>query len=200
MTDMNPTIKQPINPSPSPDLLSHVRGYGRTEVYPADLTDAELEAAQQGRLDHKLLRQTDWDSNVITIESLRKLVSALLKREPGYVGISYVAVGSGLPGWDSSRPDASAAATQLETEIARTQATVIFLDENNQEAAQITRRLEISGTFLPAQGNGVWREWGLFGGNASAALNSGLIVDYFTQDRATKINSETVIKRARIDL
>lgn len=136
---------------------------------------------QDGRVEIR-----EWKHNLV-VNKLSELLAALFKGHPGIVGAQYWAVGRGDPVWDS-RPDANGdglpdppqptvTQTKLLDEIARKPVTVVFLDANNNQTSSITNRVEVSATFGVGEANGAWREWGVFGGNATSAKDSGYMAD-----------------------
>ena len=130
---------------------------------------------------------TPWQSNII-VDASGKLLAALCKEEGGYGGFQYIAVGSGQEAWDTEGvPDPSPSTTQLVNELARAAASVIFLDESNEETATVTNKLEVAGVFASGVGESApWREWCIFGGTATGSANSGVIVDYATHSALPK--------------
>ncbi len=136
---------------------------------------------QDGRVEIR-----EWKHNLV-VNKLSELLAALFKTHAGIVGAQYWAVGRGDPAWDS-RPDANGdglpdppqptvTQTKLLDEIARKPVTVVFLDANNNQTSSITNRVEVSATFGVGEANGAWREWGVFGGNATSAKDSGYMAD-----------------------
>lgn len=137
---------------------------------------------------HIVDRIFDKDGNLVdvieghnlVVNSFLKLVMALAKGESGYGRISYWAVGSGNSSWDSNTPDPEINATRLTAEIGRVAiaaSEIKFLTAEHNESSSPTNIIQIKHMFGPSDCNGKWREFGLFGGNASATTNSGFMVN-----------------------
>ncbi len=123
-----------------------------------------------------------WNTNQFQ-NSVSTLIMALLAQEGGYTGISHFAVGSGDVAWDATPPTLDPADTTLEAEVFR-KALVpatdfLYLDpDTDLVVAGPTRKLQITVTLDPSEANTDLREWALFGGTASAAADSGEMVDW----------------------
>jgi hypothetical protein len=123
------------------------------------------------------------DHNLITV-GFGVLVAALLKGDPtdGFP-LSYWAVGSGEGDfWDDLSVEVRQGKSvfTLETlynETAREPVTVVFIDNNNDEVTGPTNRIEVRAAFGPDV-TGPLREFGIFGGQATASPDTGLMVDH----------------------
>ncbi|MDH5626205.1 MAG: hypothetical protein OEY21_08870 [Nitrospira sp.] len=137
--------------------------------------------------------QTIWDGGWRTnrvVDRCNGLLAALMKGEPGFAGILYWAVGEGEPAWDNLMPSPVAGDRELSAEVARkalSAAHIAFLDERDQAVEEPTSRLRVEATFtrqeLGGEGPRVLREFGLFGGDATTAANSGWMIDYVIHPR-----------------
>ena len=139
----------------------------------------------------------------LVVNSVLKLIMCLLKRQSGYSGIQYWAVGSGASSWDSSLPTPSAGDTRLTAEIGRvaiSPSEIVFLDSNLNVSSSPTNIIQITHTFGTGDCNGKWREFGIFGGNATATANSGLMINKRNHDVITKTNEMTVERVMRFTL
>jgi hypothetical protein len=148
-------------------------------IYRDELTDTEGRVAWR----------SGWRPNVI-VASCDRLLAALMKREAGVQGILYWALGTGDAGWDASPPEASPAASKLATEVARRQLLpeqIGYVDQSGAPSAIPTSRLEITAEFrgddLAPETLVPLREFGLFGGDATLAADTGLMVDYVIHPR-----------------
>jgi len=91
-------------------------------------------------------------------------------------GLTYIAVGTGDPSWGDNPPEPDVTQTELVAEIYRKPIMVRrYLDESFNTVPGPTRIIEVEVTFMEHEANGPWREMGLFGGNATADLNSGYL-------------------------
>jgi hypothetical protein len=102
-----------------------------------------------------------------------------------YVGASYMALGTGQASWDTSGPPApTTSQTQLVNEPAtgnfRKPVQAQMVDASGNVTTTPTNRVLVSAVFNVGEANGQLRELGLFGGNATLAPNSGLLIDYET--------------------
>ena len=139
----------------------------------------------------------------LVVNSFLNLVMCLLKQQSGYTGIQYWAVGSGAPSWDTSMPTPELTATRLTAEIGRVPITadeLAFLDQDYRVVSTPTNILQISHTFGADDCNGVWREFGIFGGNATAVLNSGIMVNKRHHSVITKTEEMTIERIMRFTL
>lgn len=139
----------------------------------------------------------------IVVNQFLKLVMALCKGESGYSGIKYWAVGSGIASWDDSIPDPEINATRLTAEIGRiaiSPSEIKFLDAAGNESATPTGVLQIKHVFGPSDCNGTWREFGIFGGNATATLNSGLMINKKHHAVITKTNEMSIERTMKFTL
>ena len=139
----------------------------------------------------------------LVVNSFLNLVMCLLKQQSGYTGIQYWAVGSGAPSWDTSMPTPELTATRLTAEIGRVPITadeLAFLDQDYKVVSTPTNILQISHTFGADDCNGVWREFGIFGGNATAVLNSGIMVNKRHHSVITKTEEMTIERIMRFTL
>ena len=137
----------------------------------------------------RMIWESGWRANRI-VEGCNELLAALMKREPGISGILYWAVGEGAVAWDNLMPSPSADDRELSAEVARkamSAADIVFLDEHNQVVEGPTPRIQITAAFTREElGGGAsrfLREFGLFGGNATNAANSGWMIDYVIHPR-----------------
>lgn len=140
--------------------------------------------------------------NLVVLNVL-KLIMSLLKKQSGYTGIQYWAVGSGDPSWDSNMPTPDVSATRLTNEIGRVAipaSEIVFLDNSYNVSPTPTNIIQITHTFGENDCNGTWREFGLFGGNATTSANSGLIINKRHHAVITKTSEMTVERVMRFIL
>lgn len=139
----------------------------------------------------------------IVVSSFIPLVLRLLKKEENIEGIQYWAVGSGASSWDSTLPLPSASATQLTNEIGRvaiSSSEITFLDSRFDEVDYPTNIIQVKHLFGVNDCNGTWREFGLFGGNATSTANSGILIDKRHHSVITKTSDMTVERILRFTL
>lgn len=113
------------------------------------------------------------------------LVASLLKGDSTYgFPIQYWAVGEGEGDfWDDLSVEARQsksqfALTQLYNETFRVGVSIIFIDSNSDPVSPgPSNRIEVQATFGPDV-IGPLREFGIFGGDASTTLNSGIMIDH----------------------
>ena len=141
----------------------------------------------------------DWTHNLI-VTDFGRLLAALVKGHAGIAGAQYWEIGSGLVAWDSNPAQPSVSDTQLTTPLVRVPVQIWFLDINNNrisDPAIITNKLELEATFNESTGNGEWREFGIFGGNTSGALGSGIMCDKVIHPVIDKTANMSIIRRLR---
>ena len=139
----------------------------------------------------------------LVVNSFLNLVMCLLKQQNGYKGIQYWAVGSGASSWDASLPNPDISATKLTSELGRVPiaaSEIQFLNSNYNVVTTPTNILQISHTFGPTDCNGVWREFGIFGGNATTAANSGIMINKRHHAIITKTEEMTIERIMRFTL
>lgn len=133
----------------------------------------------------------------LVVNSFMNLVMCLLKQQNGYSGIQYWAIGSGASGWDSQTPSPEIGATKLTAEIGRvpiSASEISFLNSNFEVITTPSNILQIKHTFGAGDCNGVWREFGIFGGNANTNANSGIMINKRHHAIITK-TEEMIIER-----
>lgn len=120
------------------------------------------------------------DHNLV-VNSVLPLILALLGNDSNYTGIQYWAVGSGSSTWDTSQPEPELTETQLTNELGRITvdpSNIYFVDDDTFEKIEGTSNtLEIKTTFGLQDCNGTWREFALFGGNATEDINTGVMIN-----------------------
>lgn len=133
----------------------------------------------------------------LVVNSFLNLVMCLLKQQSGYSGIQYWAIGSGTVAWDSSLPTPDISATRLTAELGRVPipvSEITFLNSEYEEISTPSNIIQIKHIFGSNDCNGVWREFGIFGGNATESLNSGIMINKRHHAVITK-TEEMVIER-----
>ena len=131
----------------------------------------------------------------LVVNSFVNLIMSLLSRKTGYKGITQWAVGSGLSSWDSLPVSPSLHETSLTSEIGRKAiipSDMKFIDSEGNESSDPTNILRIRVTFEADECNGIWREFGLFGGDATSDLNSGILVDKRHHEVITKTSTMAI--------
>jgi hypothetical protein len=146
-----------------------------------------------------------WRANLI-VEGCNLLLAALMKGQPGLDGILFLAVGEGDEQWDGALPQPQPSGTRLTAEIRRRPIAaeeIIFLDNAGQPSAAPTGRLQISMILtradFPAGGFQPVREFGLFGGNATSAADSGIMINHVIHPRIDITPGLTLRRTLRLD-
>lgn len=141
------------------------------------------------------------ESRNTIVNDIGKLIACLFKAQAGYSGLQYWAVGSGSDAWDNTNPPtASVTDTGCVNEIGRkaiTSANIAFIDNSNVVTATVTNRLQVTLTFAENECNGVWREFAIFGGNATATLRSGIAINHKNHAILVKTNTMVVERQIR---
>lgn len=144
------------------------------------------------------------DHNLV-VNSFLNLVMCLLKKQSGYSGIQYWAIGQGSTSWDSlsDPPTPAVTDTRLTSEIGRVPiaaSEIAFLNASYNVVTTPSNIIQITHTFGTADCNGAWREFGIFGGNATAALNSGIMINKRNHKVINKTSEMTVERIMRFTL
>ena len=138
----------------------------------------------------------------LVVDDCSRLIASLMKRQNGFQGITYWAVGSGNSSWNNQNPPSPIESdTKLLNETFRKVVTlddIKFLDVNNNPTANVTNRLEIKVTFLEGEANGELREFGLFGGNATGTKDSGIMINRKTHGLIFKTSGMQLERTIRI--
>ena len=128
----------------------------------------------------------DYTSQNVVVKSASVLIARLLKdnKEPTS-GISFFAVGTGGVGWDLQDPPAPTInQVKLESELARKaigSANTSFVDPATGEYTTTpTNVVDFSASFSNSEAVGPLTEMALFGGDATASLNTGTMLNYRT--------------------
>jgi hypothetical protein len=141
--------------------------------------------------DGRVIIQLPWRSNTI-VESAWSLLAGLLSNRANFDGIVFCAYGTGDTAWDDlpgGVPTASPTSAQLQQEVQRVRVipeSISYLNANGQPTSQPTSRIGIT-SLLRWRGSSpvTLREFGLVGGNASEATNTGLLINYVTHTAMT---------------
>ena len=157
------------------NVINNVVGQFKDKVY--DATTGEF------------LYETDWSKDTI-VNGLNRAIAYAFA---GMGGLSYWAVGSGASIWDTSLPSPSVTDTQLVNEIGRKvipASAFAFLDSEGRVSATPTNVLQITLTFGAGDCNGEWREFSIYGGNATSSLGSGIMINHKTH--ALLVKTDTI--------
>jgi hypothetical protein len=143
----------------------------------------------------------DYHKNNIIVNTASILIARLLKdsSEPRN-GISYLAIGSGNGEWDLFDPPApTTSQIELENEFYRKSIDVSTFvhPETGEPTTAKTNIVDYAVTFGEGEAVGPIVEMGLFGGDATAELNSGTMINWrtFPVINKTSTMSVTVIFR-----
>ncbi|TVP48075.1 MAG: hypothetical protein EA350_03840 [Gemmatimonadales bacterium] len=154
--------------------------------------DAVIAAA--GRRPH----WTRWRPNSI-VESCWPLIAGLLGNEEGLRGILYLAVGEGDARWDDAPATRGPLARHLREEVVRVPIApedITYLGEGDEPSREPTPRLEIR-VRLAWETPQVLREFGVFGGDATEAANSGRMINHVVHDRLNLGEGSTLTRQIR---
>lgn len=144
----------------------------------------------------------EYESPNVIVNTASVLIARLLKdsSEPT-AGISYLAVGSGNSSWDLFDPPApTTSQTRLENEFYRKAVDykTFVHPETGEPTTSQTNIVDYSTSFSEAQAVGPIVEMSLFGGDATAELNTGTMVNWRTFPVVNKTASMTLTVIFRI--
>lgn len=135
------------------------------------------------------------------INDIGKLIACLFKGQSGYTRLGYWAVGKGLDSWDNVNPTpAQPTDTGCVNEIGRKAIpaeNIVFLDSSNRVTSSVTNKLQITLTFTESDCNGTWREFAIFGGNATTSRGSGIAINHKNHAILVKTSSMVVERQIR---
>ena len=77
---------------------------------------------------------------------------------------------------------------------------ITFLNADLSVSSVPTNILQIKHTFGPSDCNGKWREFGLFGGNATGSANTGIMVNKRHHGLITKTSEMSIERTMRFTL
>jgi len=153
------------------------------------------------------IEQGDWSPN--QIQNAAAIVAASLfcrfselPAGSGWGGILYMGIGSGLTAWDTTAPTQDPADVSLTTEYFRkaiAAADMSFSDGAGNAVTVPTRFILITITLTTAEANGSLREFGLYGGDATATLDSGQIINWVVHPRIDKDATVTITRTVEIE-
>ena len=193
--------ERPVAPRPAPgqtdretvDVAGQARGQWRDEVWKRDPVTGAV----------RIVEADDWDPNLI-VASFTELLAGLLANEGTFLGgILQHAQGSGDSSWDVQLPNPSFNQTTLVAEYFRKPPdSITFVDENGDPAPAgvITNSILIRTDYDFDEANGPGgtgefiREQGLFGGTATGAADSGLMVNAINHKARFKDDTVKIIR------
>lgn len=172
-------------------------------LHSRDLSDVHMTGEHIDRIYKNGVLVEERHGHNLVVTSFLRLVMCLVKRQDGFSGIQYWAVGSGAGTWDTDIPVPDLAATRLTNEIGRIAISpedMTFLDTDFKEITTPSNIIQVRKLFSETECNGVWREFGLFGGNATDSANSGIMVNKRHHAILTKTEEMTVERIMRFTL
>ena len=118
----------------------------------------------------------------LVVDDCSKLIACLMSNQPTCKGIKYWAVGRGESNWSNENsPIPELTNSSLVNETFRKEIlpeNITFIDNDNNPTESFTSKLQITVEFTESEANGELREFALFGGTATEALNSGIMINH----------------------
>lgn len=115
------------------------------------------------------------------VDGLRVVLGALMKGEAGYNNDFYFCIGHGSDLWDvNGVPPVDRTDSSLTNEYYRVlydPSDIVYLDNLGQETESVSRVLKFTKTIPAGVADGAIREFCISGGNATAELNSGIMLN-----------------------
>jgi len=151
----------------------------------------------------KVICTAFWKNNLI-VDVVKSLLAGLFANETSFTGgVLYHALGRGDVSWDTTVPDPSASDVALFDEHYRTTPDSInYLDISNNVVSfsHSVSKIEVTTTFDygDAGADGSIREQGLFAGDATASLDSGIMVNAIRHKEIYKDSTIKIVRRIRI--
>jgi hypothetical protein len=167
--------------------VRELRGIWRDEVYQRDASGQPV-----------LVEKAGWNKNLIVV-GMPKLLAALMKNHAGFSGILQHAQGRGDPNFDITLPVPSFNSVALLDEYFRKAPDEItFVDEDGNPTLSVTNSILIKTTLDFNEANGAGgefiREQGIFGGDATGATDSGVMVNLIFHKSRFKDSSLRLIR------
>lgn len=150
---------------------------------------------------------TDWKSN--QAQDTQAILTARLYAGEAVKGIQFLAMGSGLAGWDVTPPTEGEdplfySATKLLSEnsrVAINSSRFSYLNPSDDSLivdGSKTRKIELTVDIPNEAIEGLTlREFALFGGDATVVADSGLMINWFTHDKI-EVSGDRIIRTIRI--
>lgn len=186
---------------------SNIKKYDSEVIHTKLMSGDTKNLSMTGQITDKIYRNgvlvETIEGHNLVVNSFLKLVMCMLKNDENTAGIQYWAVGSGEASWDNERPDPRLEEEQLTNEIGRkaiSNTNITFLDGEFNEVSTPTNILQVKHTFGANDCNGVWREFGIFGGNATAEADSGIMINKRHHAIITKTEEMTIERIMRFTL
>lgn len=121
------------------------------------------------------------DKNLI-VNGIFNLITSLLADKGGYNGLQYWAIGQGEGSWNNDSPPLPTDNdTNLVSEIGRKAldpTLISWVNADNSNSTTPTNKLKVRISFGYNECVGTWREFGLFGGNATTTKDSGIMINH----------------------
>lgn len=136
-----------------------------------------------------------WRPNLVMFRSL-DLVGELLSNAPGLRGIAFLAVGAGEESWDASPPPPDRGRTRLTAEVHR----VPLEPGRHLTYDPAAGRLRVRVSIGRGRATGPLREFGLFGGDASARPGTGYLVNHRSHELIEKEPGDTLAREILLSL
>lgn len=149
----------------------------------------------------RILFDSGWRGNTI-VDAAWPLVGGLLKNDPSVKGILFWAVGEGMADWDAALPPGNAGATALISEVDRMPLdpeAMVYIGDDGRPSAGPTPCIEVMAAFTWGR-NRVLREFGLFGGDATAARGSGTLINHVAHQPIAVAAGRSLTRRLRLTL
>lgn len=149
---------------------------------------------------------TGWESNqpqdAQALLTMQLYMESLVGSTSTVGGIQYMAFGQGDVSWDTVAPTLDPTDTTLLSELGRvaiSRSDMVYLDpSDDSESETPTRKVQIE-VFIPAGvGTGDWREFCLYGGNASDTLDSGIMINWFNHAVINKTDDVAIQRTIKI--
>jgi hypothetical protein len=148
-------------------------------------------------LEGSVIWECPWQPNVI-VNSLRRLLAALIKGDPQGQHLMYWGVGTGEVVWDSGTLPSEATRRSLEKLYNETARKLIPPDQITFLGGSFTNQLEIRLDFTTSTiPPGPLREFGLFAGGTTA-LNSGILINHRIHPRIDMQDGFTLQRTLRL--
>lgn len=147
----------------------------------------------------RLVHTTEKRTNT-KMDDVALVIAGLMAGDPAVGGIVQHAIGRGDPGWGAVPPAVNTADSVLFDEIVRNAPdSIVYLDGADLPTASRTNVIRVRTIFGPADAAGeTIREQALFGGGATAVINTGDIINTIRHEGFVKSGAVSIARNIKL--